>query len=549
MPGKLLAEYRWLDSPERSQLLLIEGQLAKKFPDDQLLEQNENYFVWIDGCILNKSEFLRQYNSEWFSVICQMYEQQGELFFQSFRGSFRGFFYDRALDKLLVFNDHLGTKPVFFYQTKDSIIFSTLLNKLIACLRERGEAYELDQHSAYCLLTFGHMLGHRTLISGVLKLDPGHYALISKGSVAYKAYYSVQIKPIEQGSQADLLENVDRLFRQAVRRGFEKDREYGYRHVAALSGGLDSRMTTWVAHDLGYRDIHNITFSESDYWDEQIAKRIAHDLQNAWVFKALDNGLCLYRIEEVMKVVQGLADCFSTPHVKFFFDTFNFDSFGLIHGGQIGDAILGGTLAQKKLRKFMVTDQFLESLSLTEDFLEQDNEINNIYFRGFNYANIGLLSYQEVSEVYSPFMDIDFMEYCLSIPIQLRQGHQLYLKWVSTYYPLAAEYKWEKTGCKITDKKVLFHGKSIFLKQIPALILSKIGYKNKMKTRHHMNPAYYWYERNSELRDFLGHYYQGNIDACKNKELNTACQKLYQQGDLIQKLSVLSLLAFIKVNF
>ncbi len=58
---------------------------------------------------------------------------------------------------------------------------------------------------------------------------------------------------------------------------FDKDIEYGYKHLVSLSGGLDSRMTTYVANDLGYGDsIVNLTFSKTNYVDEQTAKDIAN---------------------------------------------------------------------------------------------------------------------------------------------------------------------------------------------------------------------------------------------------------------------------------
>ncbi|PEN17505.1 asparagine synthase, partial [Bacillus wiedmannii] len=97
----------------------------------------------------------------------------------------------------------------------------------------------------------------------------------NKGIVEVHRYFNLNNTPREDKSEEAIIEEMDSLFREAIRLQFEKDREYGYKHIASLSGGLDSRMVNFVAHDLGYKDILNYTFSQSNYLDEKIAKDIA----------------------------------------------------------------------------------------------------------------------------------------------------------------------------------------------------------------------------------------------------------------------------------
>lgn len=44
----------------------------------------------------------------------------------------------------------------------------------------------------------------------------------------------------------DLIDMLDEKFRAVVKLEFDKDIEYGYKYLVDLSGGLDSRMTSWV---------------------------------------------------------------------------------------------------------------------------------------------------------------------------------------------------------------------------------------------------------------------------------------------------------------
>lgn len=63
------------------------------------------------------------------------------------------------------------------------------------------------------------------------------------GSKEITQYYSLDNSHVKQDMTAeDAVELIDRYFRQAVKREFDKDKEYGYEHLVDLSGGLDSRM-------------------------------------------------------------------------------------------------------------------------------------------------------------------------------------------------------------------------------------------------------------------------------------------------------------------
>ena len=109
-------------------------------------------------------------------------------------------------------------------------------------------------------------------------------------------------------------------------------------------------MTVWVAHQMGYAEQLNTTFSQSNYLDESIAKQIATDLKHEWLFKALDHGNFLKNIDDIAKITGGGGGYGGLAHGKSMYDLMNFDSFGIVHTGQIGDAIIG-TFYEKPINK------------------------------------------------------------------------------------------------------------------------------------------------------------------------------------------------------
>lgn len=208
-----------------------------------------------------------------------------------------------------------------------------------------------------------------------------------------------------------------------------------------------------------------------------------------------------------------------------------------------------------------------------------------MYNRGFGFCGQGTLCYDHTqTENYSPFCDIDFMEYCLSIPLEWRFDHKIYHKWVLTKYPNAADYIWEKIGVKITEyrrqeQKIPSERHYIYIggKQIPAptdsyfgnylkgFILRKLGIKKKrcktvsseennqtlmLFTKNNMNPVDYWYYNNPELKGFMDEYWQSNKNIVRDEELLNDMTYLYEECKATyDKLQSLSVIAAYKLMF
>ena len=348
---------------------------------------------------------------------------------------------------------------------------------------------------------------------------------------------------------------MDWQFRKATELQFNKDKEYNYKHLLGLSGGLDSRMVSWVAHDMGYKEQLNVTVSQSNYLDETIPKQIASDLKHEWFFKFLDNGLFLKNIDEITNITGGNVLYFGLAHLNSFYKYFNFENFGLIHSGQLGDVVFGTFYKEKKNNnnyKFgdgAYSNRFINLISDFNFKIDYENqEIFNFYNRGFAGANNGLLMPQEYTETYSPFYNLEVLEFALSIPVEYRFDHQIYKKWILKKYPDAAKYKWEKINNYINSIGIKYKNKTIFYNQIFPKILKKLGLQNQnINTAKHMNPVEFWFNTNVELENFIENYYKKTINLISDNELKTDIENLFLNGKGIEKIQVLSLLS--AVNF
>lgn len=566
--GTSRIENRVIGSITDNKKYYVERRTINKFMNDKVFYEDENYVVLTEGVVLNSLHLQEKFlggsksdDKKFASAIIEMYKKNGEQFFADFRGSFSGVFYDKKADLWLVYTNHIGDKQLFYTKTSHGYAFGSEVTWLTDYLKNNGFEYTLDETGAYCLLTYAFMLEDHTLFNEIKKVNAGKYAKIHNGSFEIKEYYKLDNTPNENETEDEIIENIDKLFRKAIKLEYEKDKEYGYKHFASLSGGLDSRMNVWVGHDMGYTDQLNWTMSQCDYLDEKIAKDIARDLKHEWIFKSLDNGNFLCGIvDDLIDLQFGTVFFAGSAHTRSFIKLFNSEEYGLEHTGQVGDAVLGSFLS-RKMDDFNFTGQGAYSQTLIHKIsnIELKNQYENaeifkFYNRAFTGALQGNMITQEYTEVSSPFLDVDFLNYCLHIPAKYRIGEQIYMKWIIKKYPDAANYKWEAINAKITDKWINIFGRHILLKKIPGKIIYKIfpfTRKNRLsKENASMNPVDYWYATNPRLKADFDNYYNETLN-CISKRYDSIKKdiELLYKGCVIDKLLALTLLGALKKYF
>lgn len=550
-----------------------ERRVVNKFMNDRIFLDTDDYTTIVEGVVVNNHELMDKYSSNsWASCVIKMYEANGETFFDSFRGSFSGALYDKAAEKWIIYTGHTGEKQVFYAQVPGGYLFGSEMRFMVESLKHNKLPVTLDKTGCYMSLTHGFCIEDRTLVSEVHKLIAGHYIRLTPSGVDIIQYHRFSNKPNQDITQEEAIEGIDKLFRQAVKRQFEKDREYGYRHLACLSGGLDSRMTVWVAHEMGYTDQTNIDFSQSGYLDFTVSQQIAIDLHHDYFFNPLDGGDFIPRYKFSPEITYGNG--FLMGHGYSLEKIIDYESFGIFHTGQLGDVIVGSYLPKAEYSELRISDGANSCLlidRLTDYELRFDysnSEVFRLYNRGLNGINQGLLTFQENTESCSPFMDIDFFSYCLSIPLSLRVNHKIYIDWVLTKYPDAAKYVWEKTGRIIepikesTPKYMYIKGLKVphfsnpaFPSYVKGFVLRRLGLKGKshmsktivLNTPNSMNPVDYWYRTNPNLRAFLLSFWEDFSPIIPYEDLYSDMESLIKEEAITDRLQCLSVLAAIRL--
>lgn len=536
----------------------VQRNTLKKLLEDKVFQQNENYIVITEGVILNKTALMKQYGkANFFETVISMYETCGEDFFKDFRGSFSGAIYLKTEQKWIIFTNHVGDKQVFYSMSGKDFAVGSEVNYLVEWMQKSGIRYNRDETGIYFQLTYGFMGDSNTLIQEVKKLQAGTYLVIKDGKYEIKTYHRFRYNKYDLSAlrEDEIIEGIDQRFRKAVRLEFEKDKEYGYRHFGELSGGLDSRMTLWVANDLGYRDITAATYCKSGYADEEIAEQIACHCGFQWIFKSLDDAGMMLDVDKVTKMSFGLDYYLGMAHSNSLYELLNFENIGLCHTGQLGDVIVGGTYAfyphpEKDFDIHKANSEMLLSRAERAHLKQYDwLELYCLYVRGFWGTLNSHAMRQNYFETASPFLDVDFIEYCLSIPLNMRFQHNIYKKWIVENYPDAAQFKWESIHAKITDSKLKVSAIHV-VRRGPAKLAEMLGIKSDLTLPVSMNPYDFWYHHKPEVKQFMDSYFADNIEACGvGKQLSEDMKMMYTHGNAGEKAQVLSVLSALKLYF
>jgi len=160
-----------------------------------------------------------------------------------FNGIFAFAVWDKRSQTLTLARDRYGTKPLYYYQNEDTLLFASEIKSF---LEYPGFKAELDFEALYEYFTFQNIFTDRTLFKAVKVLRPGHILQISLGNrnMSSEEYWDFDFNEMENPPPFDIaVEELDRLFCQAVQRQLVSDVEIG----SYLSGGIDSGAITALA--------------------------------------------------------------------------------------------------------------------------------------------------------------------------------------------------------------------------------------------------------------------------------------------------------------
>lgn len=532
----------------------VHRNTLNKFLGDKVFKDNEDYILVTDGVILNKSKLMEQYQSRsLFDLIIAMYQQHNTDFPAFLRGGESGALYDKAKSTWYIWTGHTGDNAVFYYTNKAQFIVASQVNYILDNIDK--SSLTLNEQAVYSMLTYGFMYDDRTYANEIKRIPPGCMLTISEQDLRISQYYVVQNNKVDVSgwTKGEIIEELDRRFKNAVKLEFDKDIEYGYSHLVDLSGGFDCRMTAWVAHEMGYTDCVNICYSQSSGNDFRIAQEIGAKLNNRLFYRQLDDAKFIGDIDRLTRLSNGVDRYSAITGGEDLLRHMNCDIFGVEHTGLLGDVVISSFISsidENTDRKMgaMCSEVLKDRVSKDHIFQYPNTEIQKMYIRGFYGACSSVMIRRNYVEVSSPFIDPDVLDFCMSIPLEYRMNHLIYNEWMIAKYPGAADIRWSHNDKKVTDGKI-----KGMLREIRYRGLDKacrILAPKKYVTNYNMNPFDYWYQTKAEVRNIMDTYYQEHKECLLLPvKVREDMQYLYTHGCAYDKTLVLTVQSAVEMYF
>jgi asparagine synthase (glutamine-hydrolysing) len=190
-------------------------------------------------------------------------------------GMFAFALWDADRRMLFAARDRVGKKPFYYRHDGRSLHFASTLNALLAFLPGTPP---VDPHAVDAFLVYQTVPAPLSIFRGVQQLQPGSRLVFSSdsGDCQVSRYWNVSYATKTRESEREILEHVEVLAREAVRKRLESDVPVG----VFLSGGVDSSLVAAIAAQESPKSIEAMTlgFDEPAFDERRYARAVTEHL-------------------------------------------------------------------------------------------------------------------------------------------------------------------------------------------------------------------------------------------------------------------------------
>ena len=231
-----------------------------------------------NGEIYNSPELRRQLREAGHSfktstdveVILHLYEEHGQHCVRFLRGMFAFAIWDSEEQLLFLARDHMGQKPLFFFQNGNQIVFASEVKSILASGLIRAEP---DLEALWHYMSLRFIPDRYSLIKNIAKLPAATTLVWQAGHVNVSSYWNPDFQRKLPNDENDIVDGLDALLSDTVQMHMLSDVRVG----AFLSGGIDSStVAAMMARNSGQTiPTFSIGVQEQDFNELPFARMVA----------------------------------------------------------------------------------------------------------------------------------------------------------------------------------------------------------------------------------------------------------------------------------
>lgn len=406
-------------------------------------------------------------------VILCAYQEWGIEAIHKFNGMFAFALWDKAKNLFFLARDRYGIKPLYYTQLDDgTLIFGSEVKTI---LEYKDYKKEMDHEALLEYFTFQNIFTDKTLYKNIKLLSAGHYVVVNLNdaapSIKPKQYWDFYFSESDKvRDERAWIEELDHLFRQAVKRQLVSDVEIG----SYLSGGIDSGSITAIAANnipnlktftVGF-DLHSASGLELGFDEREAAEHMSYLFRTEhyeMVLKSGDMERCLpqfaWHLEEP-RVGQSYPNYYASKLASKFVK--------VVLAGTGGDELFGGypwryyravindDFNQYIDKYYLFWQRLVDNSQLKKIFAPIWDKVSHVWTRDIfrdvfhkhadrltrpeDYVNHSLyfeaktflhgllvvedkLSMAHSLETRVPFLDNDLVNFAMEVPVGLKLGN------------------------------------------------------------------------------------------------------------------------------
>lgn len=237
------------------------------------------HIIIFNGEIYNFKEIATELNcnlktSSDTEVIIEAFEKWGVDFVNKLNGMFAIAIYQIETEKLFLFRDRMGVKPLFYYFENGLFLFSSEI-KSISSIEEIKNNLTINKKAVKEYFYRGYIPQPYTIYNEIKKFPSATNAIVEKNKISLFKYWDInnKINETKFSDYNEVKSNLKSLLESSVKYRLISDVPFG----TFLSGGIDSSIVTAIAQHVSEKQLNTFTirFNEAKYNEADFAKKIA----------------------------------------------------------------------------------------------------------------------------------------------------------------------------------------------------------------------------------------------------------------------------------
>lgn len=442
--------------------------------------------------------------------------------FTMFKGKYSGIFINLSNDNIYFFNDQLGSRDIYYYNSGENFIISNSFSAIL--FRRRFLFDDIDIDAINEFLIFEYPLSDRTFIKNIKLLPMASIYSLTNRKLSRFNYWKYKFQVNADFNEIDALDKLDTLLSNSLSRiaSINPSRIFGL----GLSGGRDSRLVAYYANKLNL-NLLTFIFGEPNSDAYQISDKIAKKLNLEHHQLGVNYNFIKHSCDSI-----EFNPMISILYTWYYSVYDLLPQFDLLLTGYLGGELFGShitksdyytnDLAAVLYMRFNQSNisinrnKMLYGLEQVIKNFDNDSIVNQIM--EFDYKQrqlkfikfIPALNFLGKFESFSIFEDIDLISFLLGIPYKWKADLRLYKLFLSRKLSMLSSVRVEREY-KFNNKLLLNFEKILKMIDIN-IVKSEFFYKKPHKNLKKWlkgNIFFYEYCKNilSVKNDFYDHHF------------------------------------------